>query len=176
MATKKKQRIAGVDVFLYINQEGTGDDVGFVYELESARYNRVVFTLDFDGSENFNVEPSDAALEHAPALRAEASTGEPLALRVVAEPFTRVTMGKLVLVNPTVPASLVNSYKVRRRANDDAPALAAHRLFFLPVVLVRGPRRPDRHGARGVAPRHRADALDGAQAGLWRRLGDHRRR
>ena len=73
------------DVFLYTTQEH--DPVGLLYELECARLNRVVFQLDFAGSENFELAGGD----------------DGMVLKVTAEPFKRVRMGKLLLKDPSSP-------------------------------------------------------------------------
>jgi len=87
----KKHLIAGVeDVYLYTTQES--NPVSLLYELECARLNRVRFTLNFEGSENFELE-----------------TGG-LVLQVVAEPFKRTRMGRLLVKDKTKPAKLCNKY------------------------------------------------------------------
>ena len=90
-AKPKKHNIAGCeDVFLYTTQEDS--PIGLLYEIECARLNRVIFTLDFSGSENFELDSGG------------------LTLQTTAEPFKRRRMGKLLLNDPTKPAKLSNKY------------------------------------------------------------------
>ena len=87
----KKHLIAGVeDVFLYTTQED--DPVGLLYEIECARLNRVRFRLDFSGSDNFEVESGGMVME------------------ILAEPFKRTRMGRLLLKHSGKPAKLTNRY------------------------------------------------------------------
>ena len=119
-AKPKKHRLEGIDdVILYTTQQA--NPVAFLYELECARFSRVDFTLDFSGSSNFYVELADGT----PAAGAGGAgargggggekgkaelQGDEARLKVLAEPFRRTRLGRLVLKEPSRPAELKNTY------------------------------------------------------------------
>jgi len=101
------------DVWLFTTQEaGHGGQVSLLYEIEVARLSRVHFSIDFAGSVNFAVEALGGRRTRAAATSAggPAAPAELFCVSVVAEPFARTAVGRLVLVDPTKPATLANSY------------------------------------------------------------------
>lgn len=94
----KTKTILADNLFLYaLRME---DPLTMVYEVECTTINNVNFTLNFEGSENFRVIRRDAAGRNADLPTTE------MKLTGKITPFSRVEIGRVVMVNDEQRASL----------------------------------------------------------------------
>jgi len=91
----------GVFLYTYRSIEKT---TRFHYEVECVKYQRLEITIQFHGSENMELEEF--------ATLADGGEG-PLQKTVRVEPFQRVTIGTLRLIDPYATAQLKVAYKLR---------------------------------------------------------------
>ena len=80
------------DVYLYTSRN-SGPPVSFSYEIECCKFNNLHFTMDFTGSENFELESGG------------------LVVKVDVKPFKRAKVGVIVLQDSSKGANLKNTYR-----------------------------------------------------------------
>ena len=85
-------------IFVYITHKTK--PISFVYEVECAKFNTLVFEVNFAGSTN---------LKAASAASAEYGSTDQC-LRSTLQPFTRTVLGHVTLIDPKDRATLVVSY------------------------------------------------------------------
>mmetsp|Transcript_7350 Transcript_7350/g.13248 ORF Transcript_7350/g.13248 Transcript_7350/m.13248 type:complete len:822 (-) Transcript_7350:36-2501(-) len=88
---KPAQHAITDDVYLYTTRN-PGPPVSFTYEVECCKFNRLKFTMDFQGSQNFELE------------------GGGLLIDKLVAPFKRTMVGKLLLQDTSKGANLKNTY------------------------------------------------------------------
>ena len=88
---KPAQHAITDDVYLYTTRN-PGPPVSFTYEVECCKFNRLKFTMDFKGSQNFELE------------------GGGLLIDKLVAPFKRTMVGKLLLQDTSKGANLKNTY------------------------------------------------------------------
>ena len=87
------------DVYLYTTRS-QGPPISFSYEIECCKFNNLHFTMDFTGSENFELESGGLVIEK------------------VVVPFKRAKVGTLVLKDAGKGANLKNTYSWDLREPD----------------------------------------------------------